>query len=325
MHAHLIHVQVGTGQHIKLPVLGIFMLWLIQLLTHSHAFKLVFKEVMGESMPNYSKIRWWSRYDLMEVLARNFSLLGKLISVLEERGIGDSSTINLREIFDNHETELRRELAMMMDLKCFYNATYNLEGDGLEGLRLFDMVEEILVKGETLSEFSSNMPNLAALLRHEKSIVVGSVVYEYFGAPYDSWFDGKVTKVSGGSPKMYTVKYSDGTTMESEEHEVRRWLKIHDTREWLQYCDFASGAFTYLKNRVTNNCPAAFHYKDIYNMWKLARVFNPAYAGQHLSPGNLDGLNDIAPLRYYDLVEGMKAEVHAYMTACVAAQLSIYF
>ena len=75
---------------------------------------------------------------------------------------------------------------------------------------------------------------------------------------------------------MYTVKYSDGTTMESEEHEVRRWLKIHDTREWLQYCGFASGAFTYLKNRVTNNCPAAFHYKDIYNMWKLARVFNPA-------------------------------------------------
>jgi len=168
----------------------------------------------------------------------------------------------------------------------------------MEGLRLFDMVEEILIKGETLSDFSCNMLNLAALLRHEKSIVVGSAVYEYFGAPYDAWFDGKVTKVSGGSPKLYTVKYSDSSNMESEEHEVRRWLKIHDTREWEQYnCGYASGAFTYLKNRVTDNCPAAFHYKDIYNMWKLSRIFNPAYAGQHLSHPRQFGL----PQRHHAL------------------------
>jgi len=118
------HILVGTGQHIKLPNLGIFMAWMIQLLTHSHAFRLVFKEVMGEAMPNYSKIRWWSRWDLMEVLSRCFTRIGKLITVLEERGIGESSTVHLREIYDSNERELRHELAMIMDLKCFYLATY---------------------------------------------------------------------------------------------------------------------------------------------------------------------------------------------------------
>ena len=118
------HILVGTGQHIKLPNLSIFMAWLIQLLTHSHAFRLVFKEVMGEAMPNYSKIRWWSRWDLMEVLSRCYTRLGKLITVLEERGIGDSSTVHLREIYDTNQRDLRCELAMVMDLKCFYLATY---------------------------------------------------------------------------------------------------------------------------------------------------------------------------------------------------------
>ena len=310
------HVLVGTGQHIKMPTLSLFMVYLIQLLTHSHAFKLAFKEVMGESMPNYSKIRWWSRWDLMEVLARCFSSIDKLISTLEERGIGESSTVNLRDIFDSNWRELRRELAMVMDLKCFYIATYRLEGDGLEGLRLVDIIEEIRLKGRTLKELPSNMPNLAAVLRHEIVIDVGTKVYEYFGAPYSTWFSGKVTKVTAGSPKLYSIKYSDGTTMDSEEHEVRRWLHIHDSAEWLKYCDYASGGFTYLENRVTDNCPAAFYYKECYCMWSLARMFNPSYAAAHLSPDKVDALNDIVSLRYHNLIDGMKTEVHAYLTAC---------
>ena len=62
------------------------------------------------------------------------------------------------------------------------------------------------------------------------------------------------------------TKYNDGTTMDAEEHEARRWLRIHDSDYWLQYCDFALGAFTYLENRVTNNCPAAYHYRESYQM-----------------------------------------------------------
>jgi hypothetical protein len=87
-----------------------------------------------------------------------------------------------------------------------------------------------------------------------------------------------VTKVSNGPPKLYSIKYNDGTTMDAEEHEARRWLRIHDSDYWLQYCDFALGAFTYLENRVTNNCPAAYHYRESYQMWAL--VLKPSRTPQ---------------------------------------------
>ena len=169
--------------------------YLIQLLTHSHAFKLVFKEVMGEAMQSYSKIRWWSRWDLMEQLARGFARLDKLIAVIEERGIGEACTPHLRELYDDHSRELRHELAMVMDLKCFYIATYKLEGDGLEGLCVTETMEEIRSKGRTLKDEPSNMPNLAAVLRSDIVIGVGTKIYEYFSAPYNAWYDGKVLKL----------------------------------------------------------------------------------------------------------------------------------
>ena len=123
--------------------------------------------------------------------------------------------------------------------------------------------------------------------------------------------------MTNGPQKLYTIKYTDGTTMDAEEHEARRWLRIHDSPEWLKYCGFASGGFTYLENRVTNNCPAAYHYGDSYQMWSLARMFNPSHAAQHLAPDGVDALADIKPLGYHNLIEGLKSEVHAYLTACV--------
>ena len=74
----------------------------------------------------------------------------------------------------------------------------------------------------------------------------------------------------------------------------------------------ASGGFTYLEHRVTNNCPAAYHYGDSYQMWSLARMFNPSHAAQHLGPNGVDALSDIQPLAYHNLIVGMKSEVHAY-------------
>ena len=38
-----------------------------------------------------------------------------------------------------------------------------------------------------------------------------------------------MTKVTNGPQKLYTIKYTDGTTMDAEEHEARRWLRIHDS------------------------------------------------------------------------------------------------
>ena len=132
----------------------------------------------------------------MEQLARGFPRLSKLIAVLEERGIGENCTPHLREIYDAHSGELRRELAMVMDLECFHTATYKLEGDGLEGLCVTEIIEEIRSKGRTLKDQPSNMPNLAAVLRSDIVIGVGTKIYEYFGAPYNAWYEGKVLELT---------------------------------------------------------------------------------------------------------------------------------
>ena len=46
-------------------------------------------------------------------------------------------------------------------------------------------------------------------------------------------------------------------------------------------------------------------------------MFNPSHAAQHLAPDGVDALADIKPLSHHNLIEGMKSEVHAYLTACV--------
>ena len=46
-------------------------------------------------------------------------------------------------------------------------------------------------------------------------------------------------------------------------------------------------------------------------------MFNPSHAAQHLDPNGVDALYDIKPLRYHNMITGMKSVVHAYLTACV--------
>ena len=46
-------------------------------------------------------------------------------------------------------------------------------------------------------------------------------------------------------------------------------------------------------------------------------MFNPSHAAQHLAPDGVDALADIKPLSHHNLIEGMKSEVHAYLTACM--------
>ena len=50
-------------------------------------------------------------------------------------------------------------------------------------------------------------------------------------------------------------------------------------------------------------------------------MFNPSHAAQHLDPNGVDALYDIKPLRYLNMITGMKSEVHAYLTACVGVVL----
>eukprot|EP00967_Tisochrysis_lutea_P151635 scaffold295409_cov22-Tisochrysis_lutea.AAC.1 len=54
------------------------------------------------------------------------------------------------------------------------------------------------------------MPNLAAVLRAKQPIIVGLETYEWFDAPYNMWYEGKVDKIQGSN---YSVKYADGSQL----------------------------------------------------------------------------------------------------------------
>ena len=48
--------------------------WL-QLVCHPGGAKLRWAAIVGGSVPSYSKVRWWSRWDIMQQIALNFGAL----------------------------------------------------------------------------------------------------------------------------------------------------------------------------------------------------------------------------------------------------------
>ena len=102
------HLAMGTGQHIVMVWLGPFMADMLVLSSHSLAFKTAFKDAFGVAMKHYSSVRWWSRWELMEQLALNFGSMGKLLTLLVQRSIGDATTKALVSIYTNHRPELVR-------------------------------------------------------------------------------------------------------------------------------------------------------------------------------------------------------------------------
>ena len=315
------HLLMGTGQHVMAPQLGPFMADMLTLSSHSLAFKTAFKDAFGLAMKTYSKVRWWSRWELIEQLGTNFSCIGKLLNLLVQRGIGDSTTKGLIDIYNNHRFALRCEIAMMLDLRPLVQATYLLEGDGLEGLLLVDKLEALRSLGRDIERGEPVLKNLAAVVRAKIDLAVGTEINEYFGMPYNKYFKGKITKVGTGDPTLYTIRYEDGTTLNAEDHELRPWLPVASKPEYIKYSRYALGAFSYLERRITNDCAEAYHFADNYHTWELARFFNPAWAAEHLNGCMVDSLIDLASIRHHALLEELRAEAHDYLTACVGVSI----
>ena len=77
-------------------------------------------------------------------------------------------------------------------------------------------------------------------------------------------------------------------------------------------------AFAYLEARLTNNCEAAYHCAELYNILALVRMFNPLFAAAHLAADAVDGLSDIPSLVV--LISKLKREVPAYLVAARGVQ-----
>ena len=132
--------------------------------------------------------------------------------------------------------------------------TYKLEGDGLEILLVHDYLEELRERGRSIASDSSHLPNVAAILREVTPIKVGLATKEFYEAPYNQWFKGKVTAVGAGS---WTISYSNQSTLVvTDENEMRRAIDVSALPQWPSLVKHVSGAYEYLEDRLNDNCAA---------------------------------------------------------------------
>eukprot|EP00966_Prymnesium_polylepis_P330431 7386086-Prymnesium_polylepis.1 len=202
----------------------------------------------------------------MQQIAQNFGAIPDFLNGLADDEIGDATTAKMLDIIKNRRSEFELELAAVMSCERLCTATYRLEGDGLELLLVHPTIEALRGFGATLGNDASDLPSVAALLRRDHKIKQGTEIYEWFEAPHSKWFKGKVTRMPSGARRTYQITYDDKTTIEYEEREVRNWIDVRKFPEWRRAVDMVKEAYTYLENRITNNCQTPYHCAAPYEI-----------------------------------------------------------
>lgn len=124
------HTLDLVGSKFVTPCLSSFIVWWINLFSHSPKAMLLWKERTGQSYHGYSATWWWSKYEVMKQL---MDLFGDIEPFLERASVSPATIGKLLSILRNHKEKelLQVELAVTIDAGMpFVKATYNLEGDG---------------------------------------------------------------------------------------------------------------------------------------------------------------------------------------------------
>ena len=110
------------------------------------------------------QIRWCSRDEVQNEIARNFGALPGFLQTLVDREIGDALPKKMLKLYDENTKTLEAELALSLDLEIIIRAVYTLEGDGLLVLLARSKIDALLAFGDKVGEDGSSLPNLAAVL-----------------------------------------------------------------------------------------------------------------------------------------------------------------
>ena len=312
------HTLHNTGKHVAVPVLEEFMTPWLLLVPQPGAAKLRWEAILGRSCSKFSKVRWWSRWEIMQEIATNFSALPAFLADLDNNDIGDATTRKMIEILTNKKDELELQLAAVMSCERLCTATYRLEGDGLELLLTHSTIEALRLFGKTLGTDASNLPSVAALLRNRHKIAVGTNICEWFGAPHSKWFTGRVTKLPTANSAQYNVYYNeDKTTVPQSEQEVRNIIDVTNFPDWQRAVGMVKGAYDYLESRLTDDCHAPYHCSGPYEVCRVSQLFDPSFVAANLSAAAVEELCDAIP-SLSDRAK-LKSEIEAYKTAAAAA------
>lgn len=266
------HTLSHCAEHVDLPTLKAFMTPWLSLVQHHSSAKSLWKELLGGSaMKGFSNIRWFSREECCNELAENFSLLPDFVDRLVQDEIGDAHPKKMQEILSASSLDLQAELACNLDMKPVLTTCYSLEGDGLGLLLAAGKLDALFKWGETLGSDTASLRNVAALLRSRIELEPGVKIREFFADVQPArWFTGVLVqpRVEG----LVTVKYSDGSKIDQEAHEARKWIEIADLPEWKRLVSAAKEGIQYLHNRLHGNLPAGQVHYDCSYMFEVLCV-----------------------------------------------------
>lgn len=313
---------------------------------HQGAKRLWAELVSPESVPGYSKVRWWSKVEIWFVMARNFHQLSPFIRLLQQRDIVDVTTRKMLTILRERGAQLQRELAVMLDMQPIVKTTYELEGDRLEILLVYRRIEALRRLEAVLPNLDSLfcaltdsklalrrygraikayqegvLPNLDTVLRSQVKLEVGVGIKKQF--PGMGAFKGKIfgssmvdsTLYPGKERLAYSVRYdADGTVDEFEEEEIRPLICIDEMPHRKELCDAVAQAFDYMENRFTGNCDDVYDCSEMYEWCRVLQVFDPMYGRSHTSVNSIDDLAKVTPLVAHANLQDMKSELLKFLT-----------
>ena len=193
------HTLSHCGEHVELPTLNEFMTPWLSLVQHHPSARSIWKEKLGGAMKGFSPIRWCSREEVSNEIAKNFGMLNDFVDTLLEDEIGGKLPKKMKSILDTQSETLELELACNLDLEPIISTCYQLEGDGLVILLARAKIDELLAFGDTVGDRADTLPNLAALLRKQTDLKVGVEIYEYFAdVNPPRYFKGSITSMARG-------------------------------------------------------------------------------------------------------------------------------
>lgn len=166
------HTLNNVGSRISFDVLEEFMGPWLELVggrnPHRGAQSLWRAKVAPQKVPGFSNVRWFCKAEIQFVLAENFEKLQPFLLELDARGYGDATRQKLHDILDAdaRRHRLKLQLAAMLDLRDLVRYTYQLEGDGLELLILYERIEHLRAIGRVIAAGGEGvLPNVDAVLR----------------------------------------------------------------------------------------------------------------------------------------------------------------
>ena len=227
----------------------------------------------------------------------------------------------MTEIYIRDPLVLELSIVAHMVIELLISTTYEMEGDRLEVLLVYSRIKALRGLGSRIKSRARgvlvNVEN--AIARTQTTPKVGMVFTKYFDGHGE--YKGRIVSAEeGDGVKIYKLLYEDDDEEDIYEDEMKGLLKSHGGNMFNYTVDGIVPAFDYLENRLTGNCRRQFSCEHTYDVFRLARVFDPSFVSENEATINqafVRSLGAIKPLARDDgaLLRAMERDIHLYISA----------